>query len=86
MNLWSLESEKEFFSFVKGSASIDQLFSFEGDVVLDPFCGSGTTCVAAYKTKRNYLGLDIEQKYVELARKRLSKEKSIRRIDEFLQF
>ena len=51
-----------------------QLYSFEGDVILDPFCGSGTTCVAAYKTKRYFIGVDIEQKYVELARKRINKE------------
>jgi site-specific DNA-methyltransferase (adenine-specific) len=49
-----------------------QLYSFEGDVILDPFCGSGTTCLAALKSKRYYIGYDIEENYVKLARKRIS--------------
>lgn len=48
-----------------------KLFSFEGDVVLDPFNGAGTTCVAAKKLNRNYLGIDISQKYCETAERRL---------------
>ncbi len=48
-----------------------QLYSFEGDVVLDPFCGSGTTCVAALKTGRRYIGFDNNGEYVELARNRI---------------
>jgi site-specific DNA-methyltransferase (adenine-specific) len=49
-----------------------QLYTFEGDVVLDPFCGSGTTCVAALKTKRHYVGFDINEEYVSLAKDRIS--------------
>ncbi|MCW3979747.1 MAG: site-specific DNA-methyltransferase [Candidatus Bathyarchaeota archaeon] len=48
-----------------------QLYTFEGDVVLDPFCGSGTTCIAALKTNRRFIGLDNNEEYVELARKRI---------------
>lgn len=48
-----------------------QLLTFEGDVVLDPFVGSGTTCVAALKTGRHCIGIDIEEKYVEMARERI---------------
>lgn len=48
-----------------------QLYSFEEDVVLDPFCGSGTTCVAALESGRSYVGYDIIQEYCELARRRL---------------
>ncbi|MBN2534972.1 MAG: site-specific DNA-methyltransferase [Spirochaetales bacterium] len=48
-----------------------QLYSFEGDVILDPFCGSGTTCLSAYKSKRKYIGYDNNKDYVELANKRL---------------
>jgi len=48
-----------------------QLYTFEGDVVLDPFCGSGTTCIAAVMTNRHYVGFDINEKYINLARKRL---------------
>jgi len=49
-----------------------QLYTFEGDVVLDPFCGSGTTCVAALKTGRHYMGFDINEEYVSLAKDRIS--------------
>jgi DNA modification methylase len=48
-----------------------QLFTFAGDVVLDPFCGSGTTCLAAVKTGRHYIGYDNREDYVKLAEKRI---------------
>lgn len=48
-----------------------KLYSFEGDVVLDPFAGSGTTCVAALNNRRRYVGYEIEPEYVELAERRL---------------
>ncbi|RMH01132.1 MAG: site-specific DNA-methyltransferase, partial [Aquificota bacterium] len=40
-----------------------KLFTQEGDTVLDPFVGSGTTCVAAYKLRRNCIGIDIKREY-----------------------
>lgn len=43
----------------------------EGDLVLDPFCGSGTTCVSAKSLKRNFIGIDISNEAVELANSRL---------------
>lgn len=49
-----------------------QLYTFESDVVLDPFCGSGTTCLAALKSKRHYIGYDIEPEYVRLANQRIN--------------
>jgi site-specific DNA-methyltransferase (adenine-specific) len=49
-----------------------QLYTFEGDVVLDPFCGSGTTCVVALKTGRHFVGFDINEEYVNLAKDRIS--------------
>ena len=48
-----------------------QLYTFEGDVVLDPFCGSGTTCVAAKRLDRHYVGYDIHEEYLQLARDRI---------------
>ena len=48
-----------------------QLYTFVGDVVLDPFCGSGTTCLSATKSGRHYIGYDIEEKYIELANERI---------------
>lgn len=50
-----------------------QLYTFEGDIVLDPFCGSGTTCVAALKSNRHYIGFDNSEEYVELSRERIRK-------------
>lgn len=48
-----------------------QLYTFKGEVVLDPFCGSGQTCIAAIKSGRHYIGYDIEEKYVKLAERRI---------------
>ena len=53
------------------------LYSYEGDVVLDPFCGSGTTAVAAIQNNRNYICYDINKNYVDLAEKRISNQKFI---------
>ena len=49
-----------------------RLFSGKGDLVLDPFVGSGTTPVAAIETGRRYMGFDQEPKYIELARRNIS--------------
>lgn len=49
-----------------------QLYTFENDIVLDPFAGSGTTCISALHDKRRYLGYDIDSSYVQLAQKRIS--------------
>ncbi len=49
-----------------------KLFSFTGDLVVDPFCGSGTTCVAARQLGRHYAGFDISPEYCALAEKRLA--------------
>lgn len=49
-----------------------QLFSFEDDIIIDPFCGSGTTCIAALKTKRKYIGVEINPDYVSGAKQRIA--------------
>ena len=51
-----------------------QLYTFEDDIILDPFAGSGTACIAAIKANRNYIGYDIDQEYCNLARKRIKAE------------
>jgi site-specific DNA-methyltransferase (adenine-specific) len=45
-------------------------------VVIDPYCGSGTTCVAAKLLGKDYIGIDISQDYTEMAENRLKKYKS----------
>jgi len=54
-----------------------QLYTFEGEIVLDPFMGSGQTAIAAIKTKRHYVGYEINPEYVDLAQKRIE---SFRRV------
>ena len=49
-----------------------KLLSKEGDLVLDPFCGSGTTCLAAQNLNRKYLGIEINEDYVQLSKERLT--------------
>ena len=48
-----------------------ELYTFAGDIVLDPFCGSGTTCIAAKLSGRTYVGYDLKTEYVDLAEKRI---------------
>ena len=50
-----------------------QLFSFENDIILDPFNGAGTTTAVARKLNRRYLGIDISEKYCGTAQNRISK-------------
>ena len=47
------------------------LFSSENDIILDPFCGSGTTCISAKLTKRKYIGIEMDENYCEISRSRL---------------
>ena len=51
-----------------------KLYTYEGDLVLDPFMGSGTTLVAAIKEGRRAVGYDLEPRYVEIARERIRRE------------
>jgi site-specific DNA-methyltransferase (adenine-specific) len=50
------------------------LYSYRGDVVLDPFMGSGTTAIAAIRNGRNYVGYDISAEYAKIAFERIQKE------------
>ena len=51
-----------------------RLFTKEGDVVLDPFLGAGTTALAASRLGRAYIGIDVREDFVMLARRRLADE------------
>ncbi len=53
-----------------------RMFSFVGDTVLDPFCGSGTTMVAALKNNRNSIGVEIDPEYCQMAARYLKAESS----------
>ena len=51
-----------------------RMFSFWGDTVLDPFCGTGTTMLAAMQCRRNSIGIEIDGDYCQMALKRLKAE------------
>lgn len=51
-----------------------QLYSYKGDIILDPFMGSGTTALASLKSGRNFIGYEVKDEYVRLAYDRLSTE------------
>ncbi|MEW6605316.1 MAG: site-specific DNA-methyltransferase [Thermoproteota archaeon] len=52
-----------------------QLYTFQGDFVLDPFCGVGSTCVAAVKAGRHFVGYDTKQEYINAALMRIEEAK-----------
>ena len=45
----------------------------KGQVILDPFCGSGTTGVEAVRYRRKFIGIDVSKKFLEISKKRLEK-------------
>ena len=49
-----------------------QLYTYKGDIVLDPFMGSGSTAIAALKSDRKYIGYDIDPEYIKLAEERIT--------------
>jgi DNA modification methylase len=63
-----------------------KLFSYTGDLVLDPFAGSGTTLKVAKNHGRNFVGCDIEPEYLTLAQKRLKEKSAIRHNQIILEF
>lgn len=71
-------------SLTKATFSLDipwkaiKILSYKEDIIFDPFNGSGTTCLAAEKLGRKWIGCDISEKYCEVARKRI-KEYQIER-------
>jgi len=51
-----------------------KLFSYQDDIVLDPFNGAGTTTLVAHKLRRRYIGIDISEEYCKTAEERLKEE------------
>lgn len=49
-----------------------QLYSYKDDIVIDPFCGSGTTGIAALKTGRGFIGVELDEGYVDVATSRIA--------------
>lgn len=45
----------------------------EGQIILDPFCGSGTTGVEAVRFRRKFIGIDVSEDYLEISKRRLEK-------------
>jgi site-specific DNA-methyltransferase (adenine-specific) len=77
-NIWDINAEKANTTthpapFSKQLAS-DHILSWSnpGDLILDPMCGSGTTCKMAKYHQRHFLGIDISEEYCEIARKRVA--------------
>lgn len=66
-------TEKEHPAIFPDNLAYDHIISWsnEGDVVLDPMCGSGTTCKMAKLTKRNFIGIETSQEYCKIAEDRL---------------
>ncbi len=78
-NVWNYPSAKESeHPTQKPQALIENIIkhsSNEGDLILDPFVGSGTSCVASKVLNRHYIGIEQEAEYVTIANKRIEAEK-----------
>lgn len=82
--VWDIPNNKERFEIALGKhptqkplkicKRIVELTTKEGDIVLAPFSGSGSECLAAKLTNRNYIGFEIEEEFVELSRQRLNQQ------------
>lgn len=78
-NVWEFPIERKIEFYTPKSLKLFKYLieksSKEGDTVFDPCIGSGTTAVAAKETNRNFIGLDLNEKFVELAKRRLENAK-----------
>ena len=63
------------------ASRVVRLYSAQGNTVLDPFMGSGTTAIACIQNKRSFIGIEKEAKYVSLARENINKEESQLRLN-----
>jgi site-specific DNA-methyltransferase (adenine-specific) len=59
--------------------AMDHILSWsnEGDLVLDPFMGAGTTAACCIESNRNYVGFEIDEKYYDICRRRIEKRVTI---------
>ncbi len=71
---------------LKLASRLVRMFSFHGDTVLDPFCGTGTTMIAALRYGRNSIGVDIDPEYCRMVARYLKKESSNLFFDTELRF
>ena len=73
---WEIKTETK--GLTKANFSLDlptkaiNLLTYEGDLVLDPFIGSGTTALAAIRTKRHFIGFEIPKEYCRIANDRIN--------------
>lgn len=58
-----------------------KLYSYVGDLVLDPFAGSGTTLLAAHQLHRRWLGIELRFEFIKMARKRLESAIKYRQLE-----
>jgi DNA modification methylase len=63
-----------------------QLYTFAGEVIIDPFMGSGQAAIAAVKTSRHYVGYDVNQEYVKLAERRIKEYLSVSKSPSLFDF
>jgi site-specific DNA-methyltransferase (adenine-specific) len=71
---WSRQQQGKTHPFLKPVSLLQWLirsYSDEGDLVLDPFMGSGSTCLAAKVENRNYIGIELDKKYYDIAQNRI---------------
>ncbi|MCH9852743.1 MAG: site-specific DNA-methyltransferase, partial [Alphaproteobacteria bacterium] len=61
---------------IKLMEALIALTTKQGQIVIDPFCGSGSTLVAAQNLKRDYIGFELKPEYVNICHKRLALDKS----------
>lgn len=66
---------------VELASRVIKLYTDKGDVVLDPFLGSGTTAIAAIQLKRDYIGIELLEKYASLSKRRIKEATSALTID-----
>ena len=79
-NLWEINAQRHITKHPteKPEILLERIIllgSKEGDIVLDPFTGSGTTGVVAKRLKRNFIGFEIDPEYYEIAKTRIGGEK-----------